>query len=283
MCYTLNNIMGEEMMERIIYALKQLGADDAACINYQDCEIINPKLVDRLDFVPRSVIIATIPYYTKYCNEYKIVSSYALPYDYHIYLKEIAQTTIEKAKSIFPEASFEYFADHSPINEKNAAAKAGLGIIGKHSLLITPYHSSFVFLLEILTDLECDSIAKEVKHCIECNKCVEACPTFLKNNGPCLSAITQKKGNLTEDEIVQIENSGCAWGCDICQMACPHTQTAIKNGTIYTNAKWFNSNICALPSDSSLNDEDDFKKRAYSWRGKSTVLRNIKIIIGNSK
>ena len=268
-------------MNRLTDILIECGAADAALLKYTDCEIINHKLVERLDFIPQSVIIATVPYYTKFCDESKTVSSYALAYDYHSLLKNIAESAILKAKEIFPRASFKFFGDHSPINEKDAAAKAGLGIIGSHSLLITSNHSSFVFLFEILTDLECEAVAKEILHCYNCNQCVLNCPSYLRGNGDCLSAITQKKGNLniTEEElIVRCES---AWGCDICQNVCPFTRDAIRRGTIYTNSEWFNTNICSRPSESTVNDDNDFKNRAYSWRGKDTILRNLRII--NSK
>jgi epoxyqueuosine reductase QueG len=270
-------------MKRIIDIIVECGAAEAALIKYSDCEIINPKLIGRLDFIPKSVIIATVPYYTAFCEEPKTVSSYALAYDYHIYLKTIAEAAIEKAKILFPEASFKFFADHSPINEKISAAKAGLGIIGEHSLLITEKHSSFVFLFEIFTDIECSVTPKEVMHCEKCNKCVEVCPTSLNDKSLCLSAITQKKGDLTETEVKLISRSKCAWGCDICQTSCPHTLSAIKSGNIYTNSEWFNSNICTNPSESTVLNDEDFKKRAYSWRGKDTILRNIRIIEGNKK
>jgi hypothetical protein len=59
--------------------------------------------------------------------------------------------------------------------------------------------------------------------------------------------------------------------------------SAIKSGNIYTNSEWFNSNICTNPSESTVLNDEDFKKRAYSWRGKNTILRNIRIIEGNKK
>lgn len=267
-------------MDRLIDILKQNGAADAAIIKFSDCDITNQKLADRLEFEPKSVVIATVPYYTHHCDLPKSISSYALAFDYHTYLKSIADASIEQAKSIFPEASFSYFGDHSPIDEKKAAAKAGLGVIGRHSLLITEKYSSFVFLFEIITDIDCSAEAREIKYCIQCNKCVEACPSFLKGDGECLSSVTQKKAQLSDDEISLISKCGTAWGCDICQTVCPYTEKAIKNGTIYTNSDWFCSNICSTPSESTVNDEQDFSNRAYSWRGKQTILRNIKIING---
>ncbi len=265
-------------MERLKSILISCGAADAAIIKYSDCEIINARLAENLGFTPRSVIIGTIPYYTHYCDEAKSVSAYALAYDYHRLIKEIGESAVAESQRIFPDAHFRFFGDHSPIKEKKAAAKAGLGIIGAHSLLITPNHSSFVFLLEIITDLEYNTRSREIEYCENCGKCKEACPGFLSGNGECLSAITQKKGSLSHEEKLLIRDNKTVWGCDICQMVCPHTVKAIKSGSIYTNIKWFNTKVNKNPCAESINEEEDFKLRAYSWRGKDTILRNINIL-----
>lgn len=265
-------------MEKLVDIMIEAGASDAATIRYDECVIINPKLSDRLQFTPKSVCIGTVPYYTHFCDNEKAVSSYALAYDYHRHLQQIGGIIISKAKEIYPNNNFIYFGDHSPINEKLAAAKAGLGIIGEHSLLITPDYSSFVFLFEIISDLECENRAYEIKHCERCGKCRSACPADIGDKTSCLSAITQKKGDLSESEIEAIHSSACAWGCDICQQVCPHTISAKNNGTLYTKSTWFNSNVLNHPTAESIESDPDFKSRVYSWRGKETIKRNLNII-----
>ena len=265
-------------MEKLIQIMTECGAGTAAAIKYDDCDIINQRLADKIPFAAKSVFIGTIPYYTHFCDESKTVSSYALAYDYHTYIKNLGESIIKEAKQYYPNANFMCFGDHSPINEKIAAAKAGLGIIGEHSLLITPNYSSFVFLFEIITDIECDAIAQEVKYCEKCGKCQAACPSDISDKKICLSALTQKKGVLTNDEVFLIKKSSCAWGCDICQEVCPHTISAKKRGTIYTNNSWFNSNVLNRPSEETVAHISDFNSRAYSWRGSTTILRNLNII-----
>ena len=98
--------------------------------------------------------------------------------------------------------------------------------------------------------------------------------------GQCLSALTQKKGELAQDEINAIKKYGSAWGCDICQQVCPHTEKAKKNGTIYTNIEYFKTDLTPhLTSDlvRSMSDAK-FSMRAYSWRKKDTILRNLEIL-----
>ena len=265
-------------MERLIKLMIECGAASAAAIQLKNCDILNQKLLDKLEFVPRSVCIGTIPYYTHFCDNEKSVSSYALAFDYHTYIKALGEMIISKAQSIYPSAHFACFGDHSPINEKTTAARAGLGIIGEHSLLITPKHSSYVFLFEIICDLECNQLVQEILHCEKCGKCKDACPSDFSDKKTCLSAVTQKKGELAENEVDLISKANCAWGCDICQTACPHTIKAIKEGTIYTNNNWFNSNVLPQPSEESIANTQDFNSRAYSWRGSSTIMRNLNII-----
>ncbi len=264
-------------MNKITNIFKALGVAEVGFVRYEECNVLNPNLESRLSFTPKSVIVGIIPYYTHYCDEPRTISAYALAYDYHKLLHGICNDSVKKMKEVYPEFNFVGFADHSPINEKLAAAKAGLGIIGDHSLLITERYSSFVFLFEIITDMELDLTARDIKYCEHCGACKKACPADIDNKKTCLSAITQKKGELSHSEIDLIKNNKYVWGCDICQLACPHTKIAISAGTIYTDSEWFNSNIISSPNEKTVSDTADFSMRAYSWRGKHTILRNVSL------
>ncbi len=257
------------------------GAQKAGLIKYEDCDIINYRLAQRLEFEPKSVCIGIVPYYTRFCDNNRTVSSYAVAEDYHRLLASIGGKAVGEFSNIFTDANAIFFGDHSPINEKLAAAKAGLGIIGRHSLLITPEYSSYVFLCELITDIEIDKQPNSIKYCDNCGACMIACPGFLRGKCDCISHITQRKGLLTENESKLINNSGAVWGCDICQEACPYTLRAIKNGTIYTSNPFFNNNILLTPTSETISNTEDFSVRAYSWRGKETILRNIDILNGS--
>ena len=265
-------------MERIKNIIIENGASEVGILRFQDCEIINSRVLSKLDFEPKTVFIGLVPYYTHFCDQDRNISAYALAHDYHLHLKQICEKSISSIQSIYPYAKFAGYVDHSPINEKIAAAKAGLGIIGKHSLLITPKYSSFVFIFELLSDLVFDVKLHNVEGCEGCNKCISACPVGAFSPTQCLSAITQKKGELSTKEKSLIANSGYAWGCDICQLVCPHTVKAINAHTIYTDSQWFNSNVITTPTINTIEDTNDFQLRAYSWRGSQTLLRNIAIL-----
>ena len=229
-----------------------------AVVPFDKCIVINEPMLRRHfgETMPKSVIVFIVPYYTGDYPE-RNVSLYAVSKDYHAYFK-----------SLYAELPFNFkgYADSSPIAEVHIAAAAGLGIIGDNGLLINEKYGSFVFIGEIITDHEFDTYdeIKPIRTCNHCGKCKSACPSKVQ----CLSAITQKRGNLTDDEITLIRNSGIAWGCDICQTVCPHN----KNIPL-TDIDFFYEDI------RSVVDEDcEIENRAYEWRGKKCIHRNIKLL-----
>ena len=171
------------------------------------------------------------------------------------------------------------FADSSPVSEVNAAALAGIGIIGDNGLLITEEYSSFVFLGEIITDYpERHFTEQKIRRCPSCGKCKLACPVN-EGRGACLSEVTQRKGELDASDKAFLLKYNTVWGCDICQTVCPYTAAAIKNGTIYSPIPFFNENLTPFLTYGMIENmpDDEFKERAYSWRKKEVLLRNLKI------
>ncbi len=254
------------------------GVAEAAELPLSSCRITKPYLLERLGFVPTAVAIGIIPYYTKACDEKRTVSAYAVGRDYHALAAEIGQKAARFAAAHHPNAHVACFSDHSPIAEVEAAARAGLGVIGMNGLLITKKYSSYVFITELFTDIETDAEPRVAEYCERCGRCRTACPSRLCGFKECLSAITQKKGELGENEKELMRRYGTAWGCDVCQEVCPHTVKAKKDGTIYTDSEFFNQQPISVPTEETIADKADFAKRAYSWRGAATILRNVKIL-----
>ncbi len=261
--------------------LEKLNIDLVSCISLDECEITRPYLLEKKGIKNGSVIIFAVPYFTHPESEKSNVSHYAISRDYHLFFASLFDNIINHLEKKFPNNKFAGFTDHSPINEIKAAAKSGLGIIGQNHLLITKKYSSFVFIGEIITDALLDFNATDIEYCPDCGLCSCACPVGM-NVSKCLSSITQKKGDLTDEETELIKKHGCAWGCDICQNACPYTKNAIKNGTIYTNIDFFKNERTPYLNNAiidSMSDEE-FSARAYSWRGKKTIKRNLLILEG---
>ncbi|MBE6820171.1 MAG: epoxyqueuosine reductase [Ruminococcaceae bacterium] len=235
--------------------------------------LIDCRAKNRLPENPQSVIVACFPYLLEKENYENInISKYAVVTDYHTVAINRLNGAAEKLKKLYPDEEFVTFADNSPVPEVSAACAAGLGSKGLHTLLITEKYGSYVFIGEIVTSLgiECDDVPD--KNCIGCKRCIERCPSgALTGNGfdraLCLSEITQKKGILTEEEAKLMKECGCVWGCDICQDICPMN----KNAATTPIEEFIFSPIPFVDEGCTL------ENRAYEWRGRKTIERNISL------
>lgn len=239
------------------------------------CRIVRPYLLEKSGISNGTVFLFAIPYYSPQTDSN--LSAYAVPRDYHAFLSGLADKLLPLLRRKYPENRFALFGDHSPIDELHAGAISGLGILGRNRMLITEAYASFVFLAEVITDYKYDCQASEVRYCEDCGKCRDACTFLCRGDGECLSALSQKKGVLTEAELDTLYRGGSVWGCDRCQLACPHTKKAFRNGTVYTEIPYFlEQTIPHLTSDCvrEMTDEE-FRNRAFAWRGRDTILRNL--------
>jgi len=273
------------MQDKICRILNSYGIELCSPVPLSSCNIVRAYKLKNNGFDQFSDLTAymiAVPYFTE--HKIKNISSYAVPRDYHAYFKDLFGKVIPVLQQTFPSYIFAGYSDNSPIDERSAAAMSGIGIIGENGMLITEKYSSFVFLGEIITNMPIPhATALPIKKCISCGKCKDICP--MKNSGICLSELTQKKGELTKEEEDIMAKYGYAWGCDLCQNVCPHTTKAINEGTIYTNIDFFrDSLIPKLSSEMIISMSDtDFYERAYSWRKRETILRNLKILEENDK
>lgn len=281
---SITKLMGELMNTvygKISELLLRQGIDCFAPVALSDCKIIKKYLLEKANISEEigSAVMIAVPYMVN--DEDGNISEYAKSRDYHLFFSMLFGEILPVLREEFPQYSFEGFTDHSPIDEINAAAITGLGMIGSNGLLITEKYSSFVFVGEIITNASIKCQKQEIRLCENCGLCKISCPVGCDKVG-CLSAITQKKGELSKDEIALISRHGSAWGCDICQKVCPHTQKAIKNGSIYSKIPFFlekRTPLLTYEIVEKMSDEE-FKERAYSWRGKAPLLRNLEILNG---
>lgn len=266
------------MTEFIEKLLKEAGIELYAPISLKNCNITRQYKLERCGFSDTSsltAIMIAVPYLVK--HETRNLSAYAIPKDYHAFFKAFFGKLIPLLEKEYPLYRFVGFADDSPIDERSAAAMAGLGIVGDNGMLITEKYSSYVFLGEIITDLPIESHSGEITRCEGCGKCKRACP--ISEAGQCLSALTQKKGDLSIEEQQMILKHGYAWGCDICQEVCPHTKKAIADGTIYTDIDFFKAENLPFLTVADIDEmsDEEFATRAYSWRGRRTIRRNLEL------
>ena len=245
-------------------------------IDYADCREINRDIMTRESFEPRSVIMFLIPYYT---GKAENLSVYAASLDYHIIIRELTGALIDRLSTLFPEYRFRGYGDHSPIDERHAALIAGLGIAGDSGLLINEKYGTYTFIADVVTDVPPHLLGAispiTPRTCMHCGACLRACPTgILRGEGnDCLSAITQRKGELTLPEIDLMRKYNTVWGCDVCQIACPYNKDPVLTPVEF----FYRERISHLTTDilASLS-KDDFNRRAFAWRGRKTVERNLK-------
>ncbi len=258
------------MKEKIGKLLNEAGILEWGVASFSEVKpyLIECRAKERLPENAKSIIMAAFPYKVKEEPPMNI-SRYAAVPDYHIVCGGMLEKAVEKLKKEFKNNSFQYFLDNSPIPEVATASSCGLGILGKNGLLIHKKYGSFVFLGEIVTDLEIE-IEKSAEKCLDCGRCISSCPHIVSKQN-CLSSVNQQKSALTEEQIEQIRLSGSCWGCDKCSEVCPMNKEAE-----ITYIKEFIDNYR-----NEFNPAEEREGRAYNWRGKRVIERNFEII--NSK
>jgi epoxyqueuosine reductase len=198
----------------------------------------NPKRQDIRAVMPsvRSVICLALNYYSPEQRPegktYAKISRYGWGRDYHRILHKRL-----KALALWLEAQgaeARYYADTGPIQDKVWAERAGLGWIAKNGNLITRRYGSWVFLGEVLTNLELTPDLPvgqtHSQHCGTCNRCLEACPTgaitepFVVDANRCIAYHTIENRAETLPPEIADQMQGWVAGCDICQDVCPWNQ-----------------------------------------------------------
>ncbi len=235
----------------------------------------------------RSVIVFLYNYFPPEHPEFKSdyrVASYAYGADYHDVIRAKLNNIIAELSKEYPQMVARGFVDSAPVLERAWATRAGLGWIGKNSMLISKRNGSYFFIAEIITDLQMEyDTAMGGNYCGDCSKCMDACPTKAITSlrevdaNRCISYHTiENKNEIPEELYGKFEN--WIFGCDICQQVCPwnrfsvsHTEPAFLPQVEMmemTNASW----------ESLQKDEFDalFKKSAVKRTKFDGLKRNIK-------
>ncbi len=197
---------------------------------------------DPVRLVPdaKTVISVLLNYYTSKMQddaEAPVISKYAYGRDYHKVMKKKLKDLLAYVRELIPGNDGRAFVDSAPVLEHSFARNAGLGWIGKHSLLISPKYGSYVFLGELIIDAELEYENTEVKDlCGNCRICIDECPTHaiqpgkIVDAGKCISYLTiENKNEIPE----QFENNfyNRVFGCDICQEVCPWNRKLKEHDT----------------------------------------------------
>jgi epoxyqueuosine reductase len=161
------------------------------------------------------------------------IARYARGRDYHVSLKKRLHRLADALRVAYPGDTFRAFVDTAPVLERECAARAGLGWIAKHTLLIDPDLGSYLFIGGLATTLAIPVPAAQrtvPDHCGSCTACVDACPTgaitpYAVDARCCISYLTiEHRGPI--GERLQPRIGDWFFGCDICQEVCPHNSPA---------------------------------------------------------
>lgn len=230
----------------------------------------------------RTVLVAAFPYFNG--ETAGNLSVYARGRDYHLVLGQRLNAICTLLRQNNPEYLFIPGVDSSPLPEREAAWLAGLGLRGRNGLVILPPYGSYVFLGTVLTDAPWAYAAPPAAPgCMACGKCAAACPGgALGEEGfhpdRCLSALTQRKGDLTGEETAHLRAHPYVWGCDICQTVCPYNQ-GVQIGPLDEFCEGYLSTLTAPMVDNLTNKtfRQRFGDRAFAWRGLAVLKRNLKL------
>lgn len=225
----------------------------------------------------KSIVVVLLSYYTGLSGN---IASYAFGADYHRVLLKACGVLAGFLEERGYQAKA--FCDTGDLCDRRLAYQAGLGFFGKNRFLIHPRFGTYTCIAHIVTDCPLAPDAPLERTCDGCGACIRACPGGALSGGGfvrsrCLSDITQRKGELTAEEARLIQESGCAWGCDICQQVCPHNRWLVPS----EHPAFCENPITELAIAADISQRE-FKRRygerAFSWRGKQPLLRNLKLL-----
>ena len=180
----------------------------------------------------KSVVVLILNYNTdhKHAEDTELgkISRYAWGDDYHDVMREKLNELFTWIKTEIPEADGKICVDTAPMMDKTWAVRAGLGWLGKHSNLITTHLGSWVFIGEIILNIELEYDTEIVAdHCGTCTACIDACPTnaivesYVVDSRKCISYATIELRDEILPNDIATNLEGWIYGCDICQDVCP--------------------------------------------------------------
>ncbi len=240
----------------------------------------------RMDYIPPGTANA---WQVLHDAEAGYVSRYALGRDYHKLMRQRLQKLAGRIHGVVGDFGYRAYVDSAPVLEKALARNAGLGWIGKHTVLINRRAGSYFFLGELYTDLPLPVDEPASEHCGSCARCIAVCPTqaiigpYQLDARRCISYLTiELKGSIPEEFRAPMGNR--IFGCDDCQLVCPWNKFAKR--TDEPDFRVRNHLDQASLANLFAWDEDEFLQRtegsAIRRSGHQRWLRNIAVALGNA-
>lgn len=242
----------------------------------------------------RSVISLAANYYAPVSHSedgrHGKISRYAWGRDYHAVLKSKLKSLVDWIEQNDPKARGLYYCDTGPVMDKAWAHKSGLGWIGKHSNLITRELGSWVFLAEIVVNLDLEPAEESRNYCGSCHRCLDACPTraivapYVVDARLCISYLTIELRGPIPRELRSLIGSRI-FGCDDCQDVCPWNRFATPSD----ESQFYPADGNQVPVLTELMQltreqfEERFRHSAVRRAKYAGFLRNVAVALGNSR
>lgn len=227
----------------------------------------------------RSVLVAAWPYHDRYtqplapAEDEGYFSPVALAPDYHQLVREKLEQLGQELVRLLPGTRFVTQVDAGPGCERLYAVRAGVGWQGKNNFIIVPGHGSLVWLGLVTTDGQIEPDTPLAAQCGDCTRCLDACPTnaylaphkFLHLK--CMAYWASSNDELSREQCQQLARHRILYGCDICQLACPHTRASGRKAV-----EW--PKLAAILHLSNSQFRHRFGATAAAWRGRQLLRRN---------
>lgn len=206
--------------------------------------------------------------------------------DYHYVLQDKLDRLAKGIEELT--ANFEYkgMVDTGALVDTAVARRAGIGFIGKNGLVISKEFGSYMFLGELITNLDIEPDQPVDYDCGDCNRCVTTCPTSCligdgtMNAKRCLSFQTQDKGIMDLEFRKKIKT--VIYGCDICQICCPYNKGLDNPLATEIDPELAHPELLPFLELSNGQFKEKFGHIAGSWRGKNILQRNAIIALANA-
>jgi epoxyqueuosine reductase len=242
------------------------------------------------DLLPQArTLIAVAARYPKPEREPQPIAAYALRDDYHHALKRAVRRLSAQLREWVPGSATRTTVDTAPLREREAAMRAGIGWIGKNTMLVHPQHGCYTLLGTILWTEELPPDPPAVDHCAECRRCLDACPTgafpapYELDARRCLSYWTiEQRAELPAE--MQAAQGTRAFGCDACLAACPFGGRTLhaESPLLPTLAPLAAMGLATLLEEGRARFWKHFRRTPVERARRHGFLRNLLVAAGNS-
>lgn len=236
----------------------------------------------------RSVLAGAVPYFARYprrpfspAKGKGYLSPFAGEPDYHHFVADKLSRLGEYLLELLPGTKYTVQVDSGPGCERLYALRAGVGWQGKNNFIIVPGVGSFVWLGLIITNLELPPDTPLACQCGDCDLCLRACPTKAYGGANdydydrCMAYWLTTKKPLAPDQCTALSRHGLIYGCDFCQLACPHNLSGEAEGN------W--PDLRELLTMPAAEFKAFFQNTAALWRGSNVLRRNLVLAAAGSK